>query len=43
MKYTKPNVTVLGSAVEVIQGQLKNQSGQDGSGQPNTAAYDLDE
>jgi len=43
MTYTKPDVTLLGSVVEVVRGQSKNQSGEDGTHQPNTAAYDLDD
>jgi hypothetical protein len=43
MTYNKPEVTVLGPAVEVIQAQLKpGTTGQDNF-RKLTSAYDLDE
>ena len=46
MKYTKPEVAVLGQAVSVIESQLtlKNKSSVDGAIPPRAnPAYDLDE
>lgn len=44
MTYTKPEVEVLGSAVEAIQDPpLKHGVSTDGAGKIDNPAYDLDE
>jgi hypothetical protein len=44
MKYSKPEVSVLGTAVELILIPLKSSSNQDSGGdQTNVPAYDLDD
>lgn len=42
MEYTKPEVRVVGDALDAIQG-IKKLSGDDANGTTTVSAYDIDE
>jgi hypothetical protein len=43
MEYTKPEVLLLGRAVDAVQLHTKNGDNPDGPGTQSTAAYEADE